>query len=75
MQHIEMTIKKDHLKVEGTLFRKYMESVTVVNFLNGMVDMIPDEKGLSVLKTGLSFIFQVPSLAPYDHIRLATLIH
>lgn len=65
MQQIELTIQKEKLKVEGSLFRKYMASATVVNVLNGLIGMIPDEEGLSVVRAGLGFVFRVQSLTSF----------
>ncbi|MGI4851483.1 MAG: hypothetical protein ACRYGR_06030 [Janthinobacterium lividum] len=49
-----------HAKAEKHRSRAWMrDGKELADILNAMTAMIPDEKGLSVLKGGLAFIFRV----------------
>lgn len=58
VQNIESAVQKDQLKVQGKMVREYAGNVNVVKFLNGMSDMIPDEKGCQCSGADLASFFR-----------------
>ncbi len=60
VERIEKVRKSYENEAERNKFRSYVrDGKEVCNVLANLVNLIPDEKGLSILKAGLSFLFQV----------------
>ena len=60
VERIDSVRKSYDDETEKNKFRSYIrDGKEVCNVLANLVDVIPDEKGLSILKAGLSFVFQV----------------
>lgn len=59
-KYSDHTLEADRIKTKESWFRdKLRKGESFAEGLHTLTDMIPDEKGLSVLKTGLAFTFMV----------------
>lgn len=59
-QYSEHITKTDEAKTKGNFLRdKLRKGSTVAGVLHGLTEMIPEEKGLGVLKVGLAYILMV----------------
>lgn len=57
-QYSEYTIKADQAKA-SFLRDKFRKGLNVAQGLHALTDVIPDEKGLSILKVGLAYVLMV----------------